>query len=63
MITNDLFYIEDQTKFEDENYRGWWVMMKEPEGAMIIFTGLRKEIAEQFKNRFEKAINGNLDRT
>jgi len=58
-----LFYVEDNTKHGDarnpidKRDRGYWVMMKESEeGNMIVFTGLRLEIAAQLKERLEKAV-------
>jgi len=57
-----LFYVEDNTKHGDarnlidKRDRGYWVMMKESEGAMIVFTGLREEIAIQLKDRLEKSV-------
>jgi hypothetical protein len=51
-MANDLFFIQDNTHSNE----GWWVLMKEECGAMILFTDLRKEIAEDFKARLDMAI-------
>lgn len=48
----DLFFIQDNTHSNE----GWWVLMKEERGAMILFTDLRKEIAENFKARLDMSL-------
>ena len=49
----DFVYIEDNTKNGD----GYWVLMKEHSNqSMILFTGLKKETAENFKKRLDNAI-------
>ncbi len=73
-LNKDLFYIEDNTNHGDtknpvdKRDRGYWVMMRESnDSSMIIFTGLREEVATQFKDRFEKAFsrwkNGSMGST
>ena len=51
-MEDDLFFIQDNTHSDE----GWWVLMKEESGAMILFIDLRKEIAEGFKARLDNAI-------
>ena len=51
-MEDDLVFIQDNTRSNE----GWWVLMKEETGAMILFADLRKEIAEGFKERLDNAI-------
>ena len=50
-MAHDLFFIQDNTRSNE----GWWVLMREEYGSMILFTDLRREIAEKFKDRLEAA--------
>jgi hypothetical protein len=51
-VEDDLFFIQDNTRSNE----GWWVLMKEECGSMILFTNLSKETAENIKARLESAV-------
>lgn len=56
-MEDDLFFIQDNTHSNE----GWWVLMKEERGSMILFTDLKKEIAEDFKARLGLALKQYLE--
>jgi hypothetical protein len=59
-MNEKFIFLEDKTDNElfDKRDRGWWVLMKEGEDQnMILFTGLREEIAKEFKQRIDSAIS------
>lgn len=59
-MTDDIVFLRDCTGNDtfDEKNRGWWVLMNQTKDSnIILFTGLRQEIAENLKDRIDLAIN------
>ena len=61
MSEKELIFIEDNSHI-DGCHKGHWVMMRESDdGAMILFTGLKKETAESFKARIDNVLKRRID--